>query len=354
MSELTQTKSAPRVSVLLPVKNAGELLDHVLRSIERKRGVDFELLIVDSGSSDGTLERIQKFAQRINDNHVAQLQTAGLTTVRVLQIKPSEFGHGRTRNLLAREARGELLVFLTHDASPLTPDWLQHMIAPFDNPKVGLVFGPQRSRPDGNPVIRAELLVFFAGFAEKNSTGQERTTVYATKAAAGVDRVGSADNEVLRFSSDVNAAIRKSAWEQCNFRDVTYCEDQLMAHDLLERGWYKVYEPRAAVYHSHNFGTLEFFRRYVDEWQGMFKSFGYVDVKHVWHLPMRIVRGILATRHALLSDPRLALWQKILWYPRAAALATMRQIGGYLGPRLERIPMSIRKRISREYHLINA
>jgi len=337
---------SPRVSILLPTKNAGELFAHVLRAIEQQRGVDFELVLIDSGSTDGTVERIKHFM-----DHIAR--SAHPFDVRFSQIKAEEYGHGKTRNVLARQARGELLVFLTHDASPMTPQWLHNITAPFDHPtygkKVGLVFGPQRSRPDGNPVIRAELLGFFAGFAEK-----ARTTVYATKAGPGVDRVGSANNEVLRFSSDANAAVRKSAWEQCNFRDVTYCEDQLIARDLLERGWYKVYEPRAAVYHSHNFGTLEFFRRYVDEWQGMFMAFGHIDVKHWYHLPGRMARASLATRHALMSDPRLSWLQKGLWYPRAAALATMRQLGGYIGPRLDKVPPIIRKRISREYHLINA
>jgi glycosyltransferase involved in cell wall biosynthesis len=348
----------PKVSLLLPTKNAGTLFEHVLRAVEQQRGVDFELILVDSGSSDGTVERIRAFMERVQ-------KSARPFPITFSQIKAREFGHGKTRNLMARQARGELLVLITHDASPMTPQYLANMVAPFEHPiygsKVGIVFGPQRSRPDGNPVIRAELLAFFAGFADKDANGRERTTVYAaTKGSAeankpaGVDRVGEANNEVMRFSSDANAAVRRSAWEKCNFRDVTYCEDQLIARDLLEQGWYKVYQPSAAVYHSHNFGTIEFFRRYTDEWQGMYMAFGYVDVKRVLHLPGRIMRASLATRHALRSDPRLSTFQKVLWYPRAAALATMRQLGGYVGPRLERLPHWIKKRVSREYHLIKA
>ncbi|MFO0704594.1 MAG: glycosyltransferase family A protein [Candidatus Andersenbacteria bacterium] len=340
-------KLAPKVSVLLPTKNAGPLFEHVLRALEQQRGVNFEVLIVDSGSSDGTVERINAFAERVQ-------KSVQPFDVRLMHIKASEFGHGKTRNYMAQQARGELLVLITHDASPMTPQWLAHITAPFANPNVGIVFGPQAPRPDGNPVIRAELLAFFAGFAEKNTNGRGRATTYATKPGPGVDRAGQPNDELMRFSSDVNAAIRRSAWEECNFRDVTYCEDQLIARDLLEAGWFKVYEPRAAVYHSHNFGTLEFFRRYTDEWQGMYRAFGYIDVKRFWHLPGRVLRASLATRHALASDPRLSWVQKTLWYPRAAALATMRQLGGYVGPRLERLPHWLQKRVSREYHLINA
>jgi len=340
MTLLTPRSTAtekPLVSILLPVKNAGEQFDHVLRAIEQQRGVKFELIVVDSGSSDQTVQK------------VLELQKRAAFPVRVSRIKAQDFGHGKTRNFLAQQAHGEILVLLTHDASPMTPHYLRYITAPFEDKRVGLVFGPQRSRPDSNPIIRAELLAFFDGFAIDG-----KTTRYATRAAREVDRVGKSNDEVMRFSSDANAAIRRSAWQECAFRDVTYCEDQLIARDLLERGWHKVFEPRAAVYHSHNFGVVEFFRRYVDEWHGMFMAFDYIDVRHAWWLPGRVLRACIAIRHSLASDPRLSIYQKVLWYPRAAALATMRQLGGYIGPRLDRMPRWIKQRISREHHLLNA
>ncbi|MFH0830457.1 MAG: glycosyltransferase [Parcubacteria group bacterium] len=327
----------PLVSILLPTKNAGEIFEHVLRGIEQQHQVDFEVIICDSGSKDGTLERIAKFAERVPFK------------VQLIQIPAAEYGHGKTRNLMAGQARGEIIVLLTHDASPTNAHWLVAITKPFANPKVGLVFGPQRPRPDANPVMRADLLNFFAGFAVAG-----RTTLYATNPAPGVDRVGPVSDGLMRFSSDANAAVRRSAWQKCPFRDVAYCEDQLMARDLLESGWYKVYEPRASVYHSHNFGIIESFKRYNDEWLGLKRAFGHVEVRHVWQLPLRIARASQQNQRALLADPRLSLWQKIFWSPRVVALAKARQLGGYLGPRMERLPHWLQKRISREAHLIKA
>jgi rhamnosyltransferase len=326
-----------KASVILPVKNAGTLFEDVLRSVETQEYPDFEVILVDSGSKDGTLERCQKFLKE--SKHPTQLFT----------IAAHEYGHGRTRNFAAEKASGDVLVYITHDASPATPQWLARIMAPFHNQQVGLVFGPHLPRADANPVIRAELLAFFNGFAERG-----KTTVYSKNPAPDVHRTGAPGDEMMRFSSDANAAIRRAAWQSCKFRDVTYCEDQLIAQDLIARDWWKVYEPQASVYHSHNFSVPEFFRRYVDEWAGMYRAFGYVDVKHWWHLPARIIRASAAVRAPLQSDPRLSRLQKIAWFPRAASLATVRQLGGYLGPRLDRMPKWIVKRISREAHLINA
>ena len=108
---------------------------------------DLELVVVDSGSADGSLERARS---------VADL---------VVEIPPDEFGHGRTRNMAAERASGELICFLTQDAVP-QPGWLAAHREAFElDPRVGASFGPHLPNPGTSPMIARELLEFFAGFS---------------------------------------------------------------------------------------------------------------------------------------------------------------------------------------------
>jgi glycosyltransferase involved in cell wall biosynthesis len=324
-------------TVILPVKNSGTLFEHVLAAIAAQKGAHFEVLIIDSGSKDGTLERSKKF-----------LRESGLP-VRLYQIPAHEYGHGKTRNLAASLARGKVLVYLTHDASPVGEDWLATMLKPFADERVAVAFGPHLPRDNAQPLLRHELLEFFPGFSVDG-----RATRYATTVVPGVDRVAPAHDDQMRFCSNVNAAYRRSAWQACNFRDVSYAEDQLMAQDLLSRGWIKVYQPDAKVLHSNQMPLISWLPRYVDEWQALHRSFGHTEVKRIWHLPLRIARRSLHALRVVRTDPRYSLWRRITWIPRALWLASAREIGGYIGPRIERWPAPLARLLSRDARLRRA
>ena len=82
--------------------------------------------------------------------------------------------------------------------------------------------------------------------------------------------VPAAGDPLSRFYfTDANGCVLRSALERVPFRDVPYAEDQLLARDMLAAGYAKVYEPRAVVTHSHDYGPVELFRRSFDEWRGL-------------------------------------------------------------------------------------
>src|SRR3989442_9517853 len=97
----------PRVSVVLPTRNGAATLPAVLDALSRQR-VDFpfEIVAVDSQSSDGTPELLRP---RID---------------RLISIPAGSFDHGLTRNLGVENARGELVVLLVQDAVPESDEWL--------------------------------------------------------------------------------------------------------------------------------------------------------------------------------------------------------------------------------------
>ena len=125
------------VSVLLPTKNGERYLAEVLESIRKQQGAfDLrEIIAVDSGSRDRTLQILRQHQ------------------VRLWQIRPEEFGHGKTRNFAAAQARGEFLVFLSQDAIPANEHWLEHLLAPLrEDPLIAGAFSRHRPRPNCHPM----------------------------------------------------------------------------------------------------------------------------------------------------------------------------------------------------------
>jgi glycosyltransferase involved in cell wall biosynthesis len=90
-------------SVVIPVRDGARYLGELLAALERE-GPD-EVLVIDSGSRDGSVD------------------IARAAGVELLEIAPEAFGHGRTRNLGVELTSGELVLFLTQDATP-RPGWL--------------------------------------------------------------------------------------------------------------------------------------------------------------------------------------------------------------------------------------
>jgi len=99
------------ISIIIPTKNAGAEFNKCLACIsQQKTKHKYEVIVIDSGSTDNTLNILTKYP------------------VRLIKIAPEEFGHGKTRNLGARLAQGDYLVYITQDAIPATGNWLDRLI----------------------------------------------------------------------------------------------------------------------------------------------------------------------------------------------------------------------------------
>jgi len=244
--------SVEGVTVALPVLNGGPLLVEVLDAVRRQRvDMPVDLLVCDSGSTDGSVE------------------AARAAGARVIEIPKAEFSHGGTRNLLMREATGSHVAFLTQDATPVDELWLRHLLEGFELADgVALAYGPYLPRSGASPSVARELEEFFASMAPDEHPVLDRAT------PDGAWRNVSAR---ATFFTDANGAVARRAWETVPFPVVPYAEDRLLARRMLEAGFGKVYVPQAGVVHSHDYRSWDLFRRYFDEFRGLRETFGHVE-----------------------------------------------------------------------------
>jgi len=222
--------TAPEASIIILTKNGGGNFPRLLENIySQKYDGTFEVIMIDSGSTDGTL------------------QAAAGHPVRLLQIAPEQFHHARTRNLGAGMALGKYLVFITQDALPLTDQWLQQLISAFSNPEVGMVVGRQIPWDHVKPPEK-----FFYHY-------------YFPDSRLVVQQDASAGYRGNIFISNANSALRRELWQKLNFSENMFIgEDKELAWRILAAGVSIVYEPGAAVRHSHGHGLAETFSRQLD------------------------------------------------------------------------------------------
>ena len=325
-SQEHQPMTHVRASVLIPVKNGGPLLGEVLDTVlAQDTPWPFEVIVVDSGSSDGS---------------VACAEQRGVS---VKTIPASEFGHGRTRNLLASMAQGQFLVFITQDARPANPHWLRSLVEGCDaQPDVAGAFGPHRAHPEARAVTHRELDQHFAGFGDKLSVVRlEDRDRFANDPGY---------RQWLHFFSSNNSCIRRSIWEQLPLPEVAFAEDQTWALRAIEAGYAKAFVPEAAVYHSHDFGAWETLQRNFDEARSFNLYFGYrlqgsfrEAVKSSAYLAKRDAKWLRADGLRGLS------WAKGAAYMSCIEMA--RIVGQYLGTRHARLPGWLLQSISRDERL---
>lgn len=317
-----------KASVIIPSKNPGPHFQKVLAAVlSQSTDFDYEVLVIDSGSTDGTLAYVNDHADR---------------RLRLHRIEPASFGHGRTRNLGVSLTSGQYAVLVTHDAMPVNEHWLANMVATADSdPQIAGVFGRHIAYPDADPFAAHELEVHFAGFDAWALVSLDDPERYARDQGY---------RQVLHFFSDNNALIRRSVWEVHPYPDVDFAEDQIWAQKIIEAGYKKAYARDGVVMHSHNYALFERLQRSFDEAYAFRRLFGYVLSPGLRCL---MLSWLALTRRDMAFARRNKLWRlHTMSVLRAPFDNFMRLTGHYLGSHGDRLPEALRQRLSRDKQLM--
>lgn len=269
------------VSVVIPVKNGDIWLDRLLEGLVRQTLFDkTEIIIIDSGSTDKSLGIIAKYP------------------VRLIRIPSSEFNHGDTRNLGAREARGKYVVMTVQDAVPASDLWLQHFVDGFENEKVVALCGQQLvpHEPDKNPVL------WF------RPVSAPQTTFYHYDDPAEFLRLSPAEQRQKVGWDNVVAAYRREILLQYPFPRTDFAEDIIWAREMLVLGKWLGNVDAARVYHYHHYTSDIILPRYFSVFYFEYRTFGLKPppVRHT-------AKKVLSAGKILLKESSLTLAEKFRW-----------------------------------------
>ncbi len=209
-------------SVVVRAYNEAQHIGRLLAGIEQQTLRDVEVIVVDSGSTDDTVE--------IAASHGA----------RIVHIQPDEFTFGRSLNRGVAAASGEIIVIISAHCYPVYPDWLEQLIQPFDDPQVAVSYGKQRG---GETSWYSEHQFFRKYFPDISQPRQGHP-----------------------YSHNANAALRRSLWAPQPYNEnVTGLEDLAWSSWAFEQGHAIAYVAEAEVIHLHDETPAQVHNRYCRE-----------------------------------------------------------------------------------------
>ena len=264
--------SRSKASVVVPVLNGGALFEKVLDRLSKQSCEwPYDILIIDSGSDDGSTEVVRRYSNR---------------NVRLHEIPKSQFQHGRTRNLGIELTDGDFVALITQDAMPTDEHWLQNLIGGFSRSRrVAGVFGRHKAYPEHGKFIERDIDEMFNRYADYPK-------VYSMTSGlpSHIYRGGFAWRMIMHFYSDNNSAISRAVWKHLPYPDIDWGEDQVWAWEMLKAGFEKVYVDDATVYHSHDLPLAKTYQFAVTEGKFFKEMFGYDLISG--NTPDQIVREL--------------------------------------------------------------
>ena len=296
-----------KVSVVIPTLNAGPGFEELLKKISVQEGdFDCEVLVIDSGSTDGTVELATRYGAAVH------------------HIKRGEFNHGATRNLGISLARGEYVVLTVQDAVPLDERWLATMVENLErDERVAGVYSRQIPREESSVLTRALINDLATASLERQEQFAESPEHYS--------KMPPRKRRRLAVFDDVSSCLRRSVWEEVPYEKTDFGEDIRWGKRVVEAGYKIVYEPRSAVFHSHERGAIYDLKRYYMDQRVLLELFELELVPNMAVLLLAILRSTMHLYRLLRQDSGLTdrgtPW--LVWF--AVKYAVPAQVGNYLG-----------------------
>jgi rhamnosyltransferase len=214
---------APPVTIIMRSFNEAWALRETLPALQAQDYRNWELIVIDSGSTDGSSCLIHKAKPRT-----------------YIQIASHEYNPSRVMNMGMELARTEFGVFLNADATPQGSNWLRPLVTALQDPKVAAVYGRQVPRPDCQAVYAHDYERCFGTTRDSNRWDH--------------------------FFSMASSGIRKDVWAQRGFSErYQYSEDDEYTRWCRGRGYKVEYVPESVAMHSHNYTSAQAYKRSFGE-----------------------------------------------------------------------------------------
>ncbi len=200
----------PEASIIIRTKNEEKWIGKCLKEVFNQNFSDFEIIIVDNGSSDKTLDIAKKFL------------------VKVVVYKEKVWRPGKAINVGIRNSSGKYAALLSGHCAPVNNNWLGDLVKEVKVPKVAGVYGRQLPLISSSPLDKQDLLMFF-----------------------GKDRLIQTKGHFFYFDN-ANSIIKRSVWQKIPFDEkVKHKENIIWGRDVVQKGYKIIYTPKAKVYHWH-------------------------------------------------------------------------------------------------------
>lgn len=253
-----------RVSIVIRTLDEARYLGELLESIARQRtpGFEVEVVLVDSGSTDGTLE-------------IAERHGCVIT-----HIRREEFSFGRSLNRGCEAARGDILVMISGHCVPVDHGWLEALCRPVAEGVVQYSYGRQVGGPESR---FSECQIFAKYYPERSRIPQDGF-----------------------FCNNANSAISREAWSRYRFdEEVTGLEDMELAKRLYGDGGRIGYVAEACVHHYHAESWKQVRRRFEREALALQRIMPQIQMRR-----RDLVRYVVSS---ILHDWRCALREGVLF-----------------------------------------
>ncbi len=195
------------VSIIIRTKNEDDWIGRCLDAIKKQTYQNYEIVIVDTGSTDRTLDILK--AYDVN-----------------LIIYDEKYIPGKVLNYGCRDAKGKYLVFISAHCLPVNDEWLENLVKGIDDPHIAGIYGKQEPMDETNPFDKRDLILTF-----------------------GLDRKVQWKDS---FFHNANSIIKTELWKMLPFDEtLSNIEDRVWAANMQKLGYCIVYEPSSRVFHHH-------------------------------------------------------------------------------------------------------
>ncbi len=297
-----------KVTLFIPTRNAGPKFPETFRLMSRQ-DIDrpLEILVIDSGSTDGTVEFLRN------------------QPVRLIEIPRSEFNHGLTRNRAIQEATGEFVVMTVQDARPRDCNWIRKLLECFEDPEVAGAYSRQLPWPDANPLARERLRVWAAASTEARIQCIEDRDAF--------DGLPPLEKMSRSIFDNVSSCVSRRVALEIPFRRRRFGEDIDWGYRVISAGYKLVFEPGSAVIHSHDRSALYELKRIYLDHQSLYRLFGVHTIPSGGHLLASMRYGIAENRSLIGNARDLSRVRRRLWQGLGVLHALAASLGQYLGAR---------------------